>query len=147
MLTIKPEIKNRECSSTGKFNVKIRLTYKRQVKRLATSIYLGKSNLTKSLSIKENTPIKRDIDNLVKSFQDKIAKLQLELNDYTLDEIIDYLKGERERTKSIDFLVFCDEWVNTSTAKGKKNYKSALNAFKSYVDKSTLTTSQITKLY
>lgn len=145
MLTIKPEIKKGECSSTGKYNVKIRLTYKRQVKRLPTSIYLGKSDLTKNLSIKENTPIKRDIDNLVKSYQDRIAKLQIELNDYTLDEITDYLKGERERTKSIDFLVFCDEWINTTTAKGKKNYKSALNAFKAYIGKSTLTTSQITK--
>lgn len=68
----------------------------------------------------------------------------MELNKYTLDEIITYLKEERERPKSIDFLQFCYEWLEITTIKGKKNYKSALHAFVDYLGTDSLNTDQVT---
>ena len=41
MITIKAEVLKGKQKSDGTYNVKIRMTYKREVKRLPTSIYVG----------------------------------------------------------------------------------------------------------
>ena len=69
MLTIRAEIKKREKRSDRTYNVKITFTLNRKVKRLATDLYVTTNDLTKSLDFKENTSIKRDIDNLVFYYQ------------------------------------------------------------------------------
>ena len=53
------------------YNVKVCFTYKRKVKRLSTSLFASADDLTKSLSFKEGTPIKRKIDKLVENYKDK----------------------------------------------------------------------------
>ena len=100
------------------------------MKRLSTSLFASADDLTKSLSFKEGTPIKRKIDKLVENYKDKCDILQVDSNDYTLDEIIDLLKADEERQKPVDFIQFCQWWIDTTPIKGKKNYQSALNSFK-----------------
>jgi hypothetical protein len=65
-------------------------------------------------------------------------------NDYTLDEIIDLLKADEERQKPVDFIQFCQWWIDTTPIKGKKNYQSALNSFKTYLGTDHLETSKLT---
>lgn len=52
MITIKAEVLKGKQKSDGTYNVKIRMTYKREVKRLPTSIYVRKEDLTKAFKIK-----------------------------------------------------------------------------------------------
>ena len=144
MLTIREEIKKGEVKSDGTYNVKLRFTLDRKFKRLSTSLFATSKDLTKSLKLKEGTPIKREVDNLVRTYQGICAKLQLEVNAYTLDDVFDYLKSERERTRSIDFIQFCKEWLETTSIKGRKNYQSALNSFMNYLGKEHLKTDEVT---
>ena len=65
MLTIRAEIKKGERRSDGTYNVKITFTHNRKVKRIATDLYVTSRDLTKSLDFKENTSVKKEIDNLV----------------------------------------------------------------------------------
>ena len=65
MLTIKAEIKKSELKVDGTYNVKIRFTLDRKVKRLSTNLFITSKDLTKSLKFKEDTSIKRAIDGLV----------------------------------------------------------------------------------
>ena len=65
MLTIKAEIKRSELKVDGTYNVKIRFTLDRKVKRLSTNLFVTQQDLTKSLKFKEDTSIKREIDRLV----------------------------------------------------------------------------------
>ena len=143
MLTFKAEVVRREQKSDGTFNVKIRLTYQRKVKRLSTSIFVEAKDLTGAFKLK-NQRIINEVNELIKSYQEICTSLRVELNKYTLDEIITYLKEERERPKSIDFLQFCYEWLEITTIKGKKNYKSALHAFVDYLGTDSLNTDQVT---
>ena len=62
MLTIKAEIKRSELKVDGTYNVKIRFTLDRKVKRLSTNLFVTQQDLTKSLKFKEDTSIKREID-------------------------------------------------------------------------------------
>lgn len=144
MLTVRAEVQKDKQRSDGSYNVKIRLTYERKVKRLSSNLFVTPKDLTKSLSFKEGTSIKREIDNLVHYYQDKCAHLRLELKNYSLDEIINYLNDERERNKTVDFIQFAKEWIANTEIKGVKNYKCALNALIRYLNKDSLNINEIT---
>lgn len=144
MLTIKAEVQRDKQRSDGTYNVKVRFTQDRKVKRLSSSLFVSSKDLTKSLKLKEGTTVKREVDKLIQTYQEKCTKLQLEVNHYTLDDILEYLKAERTRTQSIDFIQYCKEWLETTDIKGKKNYQSALNSFISYLGKEHLKTDEVT---
>ena len=144
MLTIKAEVQRDKQRSDGTYNVKVRFTQDRKVKRLSSSLFVTSKDLTKSFNFKEGTTVKKEVDKLINTYQEKCAKLQLEVNHYTLDVILAFLKSDREQTQPIDFILFCKEWLETTDIKGKKNYQSALNSFISYLGKGHLKTDEVT---
>ena len=105
-----PEIKRSELKVDGTYNVKIRFTLDRKVKRLSTNLFVTQQDLTKSLKFKEDTSIKREIDRLVLYYREQCLKLQLDQNHYSLDEIIEFLNGEQEKQQTIDFIKFSREY-------------------------------------
>lgn len=144
MLTIKAEIKRSELKVDGTYNVKIRFTLDRKVKRLSTNLFVTQQNLTKSLKFKEDTSIKREIDRLVLYYREQCLKLQLDQNHYSLDEIIEFLNGEQEKQQTIDFIKFSREWIASTTIKGAPNYTTAINALVRFVGKEELDINLIT---
>lgn len=144
MLTIKAMVKKDGLRVDRKYNVKLCFTYKRKVKRLSTSLFVSADDLTKSLVFKDGTEIKRKVDKLVESYRSKCDKLQVDVNCYTLDEIMDLLQADEERQRPVDFILFCQEWIATTTIKGKKNYQSAVNAFIAYLGADCLDASKLT---
>ena len=77
MLTINAEIKKEEKKLNGTYNVKLRFTLNRKFKRLATSLFATSKDLTKDLKIKQTSPLRREVDNLVHAYQEKCTKLQV----------------------------------------------------------------------
>ena len=144
MLTIKAEIKRSELKVDGTYNVKIRFTLDRKVKRLSTNLFVTQQDLTKSLKFKEDTSIKREIDRLVLYYREQCLKLQLDQNHYSLDEIVEFLNGEQEKQQTIDFIKFSREWIASATIKGAPNYKTAINALVRFVGKEELDINLIT---
>ena len=144
MLTIKAEIKKSELKVDGTYNVKIRFTLDRKVKRLSTNLFITSKDLTKSLKFKEDTSIKRAIDGLVLYYREQCFKLQLDQNRYSLDEIIEFLNGEQEKQQTIDFIKFSREWIASTTIKGAPNYTTAINALVRFVGKEELDINLIT---
>lgn len=144
MLTIKAEIKRSELKVDGTYNVKIRFTLDRKVKRLSTNLFVTQQDLTKSLKFKEDTPIKREIDRLVLYYREQCLKLQLDRNHYSLDEIVEFLNGEEEKQQTIDFIKFSREWIASTTIKGAPNYTTAINALVRFVGKEELDINLIT---
>ena len=144
MLTIKAEIKRSELKADGTYNVKIRFTLDRKVKRLSTNLFVTQQDLTKSLKFKEDTSIKREIDRLVLYYREQCLKLQLDQNHYSLDEIIEFLNGEQEKQQTIDFIKFSREWIASATIKGAPNYTTAINALVRFVSKEELDINLIT---
>ena len=144
ILTIKAEIKRSELKVDGTYNVKIRFTLDRKVKRLSTNLFVTQQDLTKSLKFKEDTSIKREIDRLVLYYREQCLKLQLDQNHYSLDEIIEFLNGEQEKQQTIDFIKFSREWIASTTIKGAPNYTTAINALVRFVGKEELDINLIT---
>lgn len=144
MLTIKAEIKRSELKVDGTYNVKIRFTLDRKVKRLSTNLFVTQQDLTKSLKFKEDTSIKREVDRLVLYYREQCLKLQLDQNHYSLDEIVEFLNGEQEKQQTIDFIKFSREWIASATIKGAPNYTTAINALVRFVGKEELDINLIT---
>ena len=144
MLTIIAEIKKSELKVDGTYNVKIRFTLDRKVKRLSTNLSITSKDLTKSLKFKEDTSIKRAIDRLVLYYREQCFKLQLDQNHYSLDEIIEFLNGEQEKQQTIDFIKFSREWIASTTIKGSPNYTTAINALVRFIGKEELDINLIT---
>ena len=144
MLTIKAEIKKSELKVDGTYNVKIRFTLDRKVKRLSTNLFITSKDLTKSLKFKEDTSIKRAIDRLVLYYREQCFKLQLDQNHYSLDEIIEFLNGDKEKQQTIDFIKFSREWIASTTIKGAPNYTTAINALVRFIGKEELDINLIT---
>lgn len=144
MLTIRAEVKKGELKVDGTYNVKVRITLNRKVKRLSTSLFITPQDLTKSLKFKEGTPIKREIDKLIYTYREKFANLQIDLNNYTLEDVCQYLNNEREKQQTIDFIKFSREWIASATMQGTPNYTTALNALVRFIGKEELDVNLIT---
>lgn len=82
MLTIKAEIKKQEQKLDGTYNVKLRFTLDRKVKRLSTSLFVTSKDLSKDLRTKQSSPFRQEVDNLIRSYQERCAKLQIGLINY-----------------------------------------------------------------
>lgn len=144
MLTINAEIKKDGLRSDGTYNVKLRFTLDRKMRRLSTSLFVTSKDLTKEFKIKQNSPIKQEIDSLIRSYQERCAKLQVELNHYTIDEVMDYLDGEYQKQQIIDFIQFGREWIASTTIKGAPNYTTAINALVRFIGKEELDINLVT---
>lgn len=144
MLTINPEIVKIQRQSNECFTVRLRFTLNRKMKRISTSLFATSKDLTKDFKIKPSSPLKREVNNLIRSYQSKCAKLQIELNRYTIDEIMDYLNDEQQKRQTIDFIKFSREWIATTTIKGAPNYTTAINALVRFVGEESLNINLIT---
>ena len=116
-----------EQKSDKTYNVKIRITCQRRIRRISTSIFVTKDDLTKSFKLK-NPRVVAEADKLIKEYQSICSKLQVELNNYSIDDIINLLKEERMRVKCVDFLKFSYDWRNTTSSKGA-NESSYIDSF------------------
>ena len=144
MLTFKAEVLKSKKKSDGTYNVKIRMTYNREVKRLATNIFVRPEDLTKSFKLK-NPKFVKETDAIVRHYQEVCAKLQLDINHYTLDGIIAHLKDEQMKSQEIDFIQFSREWITHTTIKGAGNYTTAVNALVAFLGQEELKINQLTK--
>lgn len=145
MLTIKAEVLKKDLRVDGTYNVKIRFTYKREVKRLSTSLFAKPTDLVKkNLKIKEGTLLKREVDRLVAQYQELCSVMQVDVKNYTLKEIMAGLEGEQRKQEKIDFIQFSREWVSKATIKGAANYTTALNSFVAFLGKEELDIAELT---
>jgi len=144
MLTINPEVVKVQRRTNECFTVRLRFTLNRRMKRISTSLFATPNDLTKDYKIKVSSPIKQDVDALIRGYYDKCAKLQIELNNYTIDDVMDFLDGEHQQQQTIDFIKFSREWIASATMQGTPNYTTALNALVRFIGKEELDVNLIT---
>lgn len=144
MLTIKAEVQQDKQRSDKTYNVKVRFTMNRKIRRLSTNLFITPKELTKDFKFKEGTPIKKEIDNLVVYYKEQCSKLQIDQNNYTLEDILERLSHEHEKKQVIDFIRFSREWIASTTIKGAPNYTTAINALVRFVGKEELDINLIT---
>lgn len=65
MLTIKAEIERGKVRNDGTYNVRIRFTKDRAVKRISSNLFATKADLTADLKLKEESVIKQEVQRCI----------------------------------------------------------------------------------
>ena len=143
MLTIKAEIKRGEQKNDGTYNVKLRFTLDRKVRRLSTSLFVKPEELTKTGQFKKNTKVYKDIEKLVTAYQGKCNAMQVDMNNYSLDYIFKLLRFEEQKERQIDFICFSRRWIDNAPIKSKETYYTAIKSLTSFIGRESLYTSEI----
>ena len=144
MLTIKAEIQRDKLRQDGSYNVRIRFTKDRKVKRISTSLFVTKADLTDKFTIREDSLIKQETDRLILHYRTTFTEMHLETKALDVNEIVARLTSREESDKPVDFIQFAKEWIANSTLKGAANYTSALNSLIRFNKSEKLYTHQIT---
>lgn len=147
MLTIKAEIKRNEQKVDGTYNIKLRFTLGRKVKRLSTSLFVKPEELTKAGNFRKNTAIYKEIERLLDAYHAKCNSMQIDLNHYSLDQVFKLLSYEEQKEQVIDFIAFSRKWIENTTIKGVKNYVTVVNSLVSFIQKDSLPISEINRSF
>jgi integrase len=105
---------------------------------MQTDIFLSKSDVTKDGKIKVHSSKDQEVKSLIQSYYEKCSLMKIELNNYSIDDVIKLLKLRHLHDEEIDFIKFSNEWISKTKIKGKNNYKTALNAFVRFLDKDSI---------
>ena len=142
MATFKAEVQNRRADGT--YNVRIRITHNRQIKRLSTNIYVTSEDLTRSGKIK-NQKVLDQCEPLLKKCRDFCNSLGFSIENMYIDELADKVKiqlqgGDR---LSLDFITYTKEKTKSMNPGTAGIYINMLNALQRYIKRSTLDISEI----
>ena len=127
MLTIRAEVRKEQVRKDGSFNIKIRITQNRKIKRLSTKLFAKKSDLNKSFELKEGTIIKKEADSLISYYERICYQIPVDIEQCTIEDIMAYIEADKKRYKVIDFIEFAESWMLESKNTSNKNYKSAVH--------------------
>ena len=144
MLTIKAEVQKDRKRNDGSYNVKIRFTKDRTVKRISTNLFATVADLTSDLKLREDSMTKQEADRLVLHYRTLVNSLHLDSGNDDVSEIVNRLLCKEEAEKPIDFIAFSKKWISETTIKGKDNYTTALNSFIRFLGKEELEIKKIT---
>lgn len=135
MLTIRAEVEKGKVRNDGTYNVRIRFTKDRVVKRISTDLFAAKEDLTINFKLKENSVIKQEAERLVLHYRMMFTALHLDSDNYDVNEIVNRLLCKEEAEKPIDFIEFSRKWIRESSIKSKDTYTTGLNAFVRFIGK------------
>lgn len=147
MLTIRAEVRREEQRKDGTFRVKIRFTQNRKIKRLPAKLFAKKSDLNKSFELKEGTAIKKEADYLIFYYEKICSQIPMDIEQCSIEDIMAYVEADKKKYQIIDFIAFSESWMQASKNTSTKNYKSAVNALKLYINREELNIKDITNKF
>ena len=142
MATFKAEVQNRRADGT--YNVRIRVTHNRQVRRMSTNIYAKQSDLTKSLKIK-NPDIINASNKLISQCITICNDLSFSIVAMNVDELTDTIKSrlKGEDRFSLDFIKFANEEIAKMKPGTASFYVTAINALIRFINQNNIDISKI----
>jgi integrase len=149
MATFKAVVMAHHKKEDGTYNVKIRVTHNRVTRYIKTNIFVVKSDLTKSLKIK-NESINYEIEGTIREYRSKCNLWGPQINSMTTEQIIERLEKGKD-SFSLDFIKFgrdrADQLRKKGSAGTANNYDTALNVLTKYIHRDTLEIAEITSVF
>lgn len=144
MITFKPVITNRK--EDGTWPVKIRVTFKRQSRRIPTTLICLDSDLTRSGRIK-NATILDKANTFIAQMRATCADLSYyTLEAWTVDNVVRHIRKQMSpSTFKLDFFEFADTFILTKKESTRGVYVTALNAFEHYLGERSIDINDISR--
>ena len=145
MITYKPIVVQGARRKDGTYPVKIRITYKGVVRRLATTLVCTDVDLTRSGKLKNPTIIDK-ANALITEMRSACADLSpFTLEAWTVDDVVAHIRRTLARSSfRLDFFSFADEVIATKERHTAIGYITAVNALADYLGTRKLDVNDIT---
>ena len=146
MATIKYEVLKHNMRKDRTWNVVIRVTHKRVMKYIPTTVYVTRNELTPSFRIR-NCQKREKCEEILRIYRKRIEEENLEFNDMTADELVRRItRKDMARPSYVDFVDYYRKWmrVHENEIKGMGNYRSALNSFIRFMGRRIINCNEIT---
>ncbi|MBF0649137.1 phage integrase SAM-like domain-containing protein [Dysgonomonas sp. GY75] len=142
MATFKAEVQNKRADGT--YNVRIRVTHNREIRRMSTNLYVTGEDLTRSLKIK-NVNITEKCDELIKKCRKVCNDLGFELFDIPIDELVAKIKKHLQGKDKfyLDFVQYTKNKASNMKKGTGDTYLNMLSALKRFVKREKLDISEI----
>lgn len=132
MTTFKTEISRAERRKDGTWNVKIRITHKRKVRRYSTQMYATDKDVTRGGKLK-NQIIIDNTEATIREWRGRLNTLGSRADMMDVDEIIRYLTSPPEG-EGIPMFPWMEAWLEKIPQPGtRRNYQTAINAFRKFL--------------
>ena len=129
----------------GTYNVKIRMTHRRQSLKLSTNIYVAAHQLTRSLKLKDQAVID-ETSHLITRWRGIVGTLGAPADTMTAKQVYEHIRQTelREQAFALDFIDYIRK-VGAALRPGTgKNYEVTANALSRYMRGTPLDVGQIT---
>lgn len=141
-VTVCYTVPNDAWKKDGTAFVRLRFTFKRQGRFMKTNILVRKKDMN-GARIK-NPELREKAEQLLSKIEKCISRLDVfELQKKSIDEVISNVLEEVEGFK-LDFFAFAETVISEKKGQSQKTYRTALNAFRTYIDKDKMDISEIT---
>ncbi len=131
--TFKAEIQNKRADGT--YNVRIRVTHNRDVRRISTKLYVTDEDISrKTLKIK-NVRIIEQCNDLIKKCRDICAALGFSIDMLAVDELVSTLKLKLEGGErfTLDFIQYMRDKAASMKKSTGDTYSNAASALRRYL--------------
>lgn len=144
-ITFTPVVPVQQRRADRTYGVKIRLTFKRVSRWIATNISVTDGQLTRAKKIKD-AAVLASIDALIGDLRGTVAALSpFALEDMTVDDVLKFIR-EKKTTEAfrLDFFEFGEEYGRKQAPAGAAETVSTLNALERFLDRRQLDVNAIT---
>lgn len=132
MTTFKAEISRAERRKDGTWNVKIRITHKRKVRRYSTQMYATDKDVTRGGKLK-NQIIIDNTEATIREWRGRLNTLGSRADMMDVDEIVRYLTSPPEG-EGIPMFPWMEAWLEKIPQPGtRRNYQTAVNVFRKFL--------------
>ncbi len=149
MATFKAEVYAHQKKQDGTWNIKIRVFHNGRKRYIATSWYVTREDLTRSLKLKNQTYIDYT-DALIKKYRQKCDRAGEKLKDMTVDEVVKLLETEQDSPErfDLDIVAYGRAIVARLYATGHegnaRSYEGALNNLVKFVGRESVSVKEVT---
>lgn len=132
MTTFKTEIVKSEQKQDGTYNVKIRITHKRRIKRYSTPMFVTDKEVTRAGRIK-NQIVLDQCEDTIREWRKRINQLGTAADNMDIAEIVRYLTSPPEG-EGIPMWPWMEAWADKIPKENtRQNYKRAIRHLKAYI--------------
>lgn len=132
-VTVCPVVQDITWKQNGTNFVRLRVTFRRQSRYIKTNILVHKSQMAKD-RIKD-PEIRCKVEDLQRRTEKSISSLDTQaLQTMSFDDVITFILEDGEGFH-LDFFEFAETIVSEKTGQSQKTYRTAVNAFRSFIGK------------
>ncbi|MDR0738454.1 MAG: site-specific integrase [Prevotellaceae bacterium] len=146
MATFKYEIQNKRADGT--YNVRIRITSNREIRRLSTNIYVTDADLTRKGKIKNQNIIDK-CEDLLRRCREACTELGFGITGIPIDRLVEKIKTHLEGKKEfqLDFILYTQQKTAEMSDGTAQIYKGMISALKRHIKRDSLNINEITSTF